>query len=38
MAQFFTGGLVYTMKWWVAQKKVSEAELMEEFASLLNIL
>ena len=36
MAQFFTGGLVYTMKWWVAQKKVSEAELMDELASLLD--
>jgi AcrR family transcriptional regulator len=35
MAQFFTGGLVYTMKWWVAQKKVSEAELMQELTSLL---
>jgi AcrR family transcriptional regulator len=34
-AQFFTGGLVYTIKWWVAQKKVSETELMEELASLL---
>jgi hypothetical protein len=35
MAQFFTGALVYTMMWWVTQKKVSEAELMEELTSLL---
>ena len=36
MAQFFTGALVYTVRWWVTQKKVSEAELMEELTSLLN--
>ncbi len=36
MAQFFTGALVYTVKWWVGQKRVSQAELMEELASLLN--
>ncbi len=36
IAQFFTGGLVYTIKWWVAQKKISEAQLMEELASLLD--
>ena len=35
MAQFFTGALVYTVMWWVTQKKVSETELMEEFTSLL---
>ena len=35
MAQFFTGALVYTMMWWVTQKKVSETELMEELTSLL---
>ncbi len=35
MAQFFTGALVYTVKWWVAQKKVSQAEIMEELTSLL---
>ncbi|MBN1888912.1 MAG: TetR/AcrR family transcriptional regulator [Thermoflexales bacterium] len=36
MAQFFTGALVYTSKWWVAQKKVSQAELLEELTCLLN--
>ncbi len=36
MAQFFTGALVYTVKWWVAQKKVSQAELVQELTSLLN--
>lgn len=35
MAQFFTGALVYTTMWWVTQKKVSEAELMEELTPLL---
>lgn len=35
MSQFYTGALVYTMVWWVTQKKVSEAELMEELTSLL---
>ncbi len=35
MAQFFTGALVYTMMWWVTQKKVSEAELLEELMPLL---
>ncbi len=35
-AQFFTGGLVYSLKWWVAQKKISEAQLMEELSSLMN--
>jgi hypothetical protein len=35
MAQFFTGALVYTAKWWVTQKKISEAELMEELTPLL---
>lgn len=35
MAQFFTGALLYTVRWWVTQKKVSEAELMEELAPLL---
>ncbi|MBA4383735.1 MAG: TetR/AcrR family transcriptional regulator [Anaerolinea sp.] len=37
MAQFFTGALVYTMMWWVTQKKVTEAELMEELTSLLRV-
>jgi AcrR family transcriptional regulator len=36
MAQFFTGALVYTARWWVAQKNVSEAKLMEELTSLLS--
>lgn len=35
MAQFFTGALVYTAKWWVTQKKISEAELIEELTPLL---
>jgi AcrR family transcriptional regulator len=35
MSQFFTGALVYTARWWVTQKKVSEAELMEELTGLL---
>lgn len=35
MAQFFTGALVYTMMWWVTQKKVSEAQIMKELTSLL---
>ncbi len=35
MAQFFTGALLYTVRWWVTQKNVSEAELMEELTSLL---
>ena len=35
MAQFFTGALLYTARWWVTQKKVSEAELMEELTPLL---
>jgi len=36
MAQFFSGALVYTMMWWVTQKKVSEAKLVEELTSLLH--
>jgi AcrR family transcriptional regulator len=36
MAQFFTGALVYTAKWWVTQKKISEAELIEELTPLLH--
>ena len=36
MAQFFTGALLYTARWWVAQKKVSEAQFIEELTSLLN--
>jgi AcrR family transcriptional regulator len=36
MAQFFTGALLYTARWWVTQKKVSEAQLMEELTCLLN--
>ncbi len=35
MAHFFTGALLYTVRWWVTQKKVSEAELMEELTPLL---
>lgn len=35
MAQFFTGALLYTARWWVTQKKVSEAELMEELTPLM---
>jgi AcrR family transcriptional regulator len=35
MAHFFTGALVYTVRWWVTQKNVSEAELMEGLSSLL---
>jgi len=35
MAQFFTGAVLYTVRWWVTQKKVSEAELMEELTPLL---
>ena len=36
MAYFFTGALMYTLKWWVKQKNVSEAELMKELTSLLH--
>jgi AcrR family transcriptional regulator len=36
MAQFFTGALVYTMRWWVTQKSVSEVEVMEELTRLLS--
>ena len=35
MAHFFTGALLNTLMWWVTQKKVSEAELMEELTPLL---
>jgi AcrR family transcriptional regulator len=35
MAHFFTGALVYTATWWVTQKKVPEAELMEQLTTLL---
>ena len=35
MAQFYTGALVYTARWWVTQKNVSEAKLMEELTGLL---
>jgi AcrR family transcriptional regulator len=35
MAQFFTGALVYTARWWVTQKKISETKLMEELTGLL---
>lgn len=38
MAHFFTGALVYTARWWVTQKKISEAELMEEITCLLNAI
>lgn len=36
MAQFFTGALVYTMRWWVTQKNVSEATMLEELTGLLS--
>ncbi len=36
MAHFFTGALVYTARWWVTQKKISEVELMEELTGLLS--
>ncbi len=36
MAQFFTGALLYTARWWVTQKKVSQAELVEELTCLLS--
>ncbi len=36
MASFFTGALVYTMRWWVTQKNVSEAKVMEELTGLLS--
>jgi AcrR family transcriptional regulator len=36
MAQFFTGALLYTVRWWITQKKVSQAQLLEELACLLN--
>ncbi len=36
MAHFFTGALVYTLRWWITQKNVAEAELMEEIARLLS--
>ncbi len=36
MAHFYTGALLYTLRWWITQKNVSEAELMEEIARLLN--
>jgi AcrR family transcriptional regulator len=36
MAQFFTGALLYTVKWWVMQKNISEAKLMEELTRLLS--
>jgi len=35
MAHFFTGALIYTLRWWVTQKSVSEAELMAELSGLL---
>ena len=35
MAQFFTGAMVYTLMWWITQKKVLEVELMEELTPLL---
>jgi AcrR family transcriptional regulator len=35
MAQFFTGALVYTARWWVTQKKISQAELIKELTPLL---
>lgn len=35
IAHFFTGALVYTARWWVTQKNVSEAELMKELTCLL---
>lgn len=36
MAPFFTGALVYTMRWWVTQKNVSEAMVMEDLTGLLS--
>ncbi len=36
MAHFFTGALLYTLTWWVKQKSVSEAELIEELTRLLS--
>lgn len=36
MAHFFTGALVYTLRWWVTQKSVKEDELMEELARILS--
>ncbi len=36
MAHFFTGALVYTLRWWVTQKSVKEDELMEELTRLLS--
>lgn len=35
MAHFYTGALIYTLRWWVTQKRVSEAELMAELSRLL---
>ncbi len=35
MAQFFTGALLYTVKWWIAQKRLSQADLVKELTSLL---
>ncbi len=36
MAHFFTGALVYTLRWWVTQRSVKEEELMEELARMLS--
>jgi AcrR family transcriptional regulator len=38
MAHFFTGALVYTARWWVTQRKITDAELKEEITSLLNAI
>lgn len=35
MAHFFTGAILFTVKWWVSQKNISEARLMEELTSLM---
>lgn len=35
IAHFFTGALVYTARWWVTQKNVSEADLIKELTGLL---
>jgi AcrR family transcriptional regulator len=35
MAQFFTGAVLYTVRWWITQKKVSETELIKELTYLL---
>jgi hypothetical protein len=37
MASFFTGALIYTVKWWLTQKKyLSEENLIEEVEKILS--